>query len=525
VYDHPVGSRLAVAAIVLVALAAVVHSWTVFSQVVDEPAHVAAGVEWLDAGTYALDRQHPPLARIFSGIGPMLRGATYVPRGHWTFTGNAILYGNGSYVATLASARAGTLVFFLLACAIVYVWTRKLYGEGAAIAALLLFATQPAVIAHAALATTDMAAAATVLAALFALHAWMERSTTGRAALLGVAIAAALTAKFSAVVFLPAAFVAVVLGARPSPAFGTLSPQAGRGTHEGSVARAPFSPPRGEKVPKADEGSAITILVTLFIAILGILAVYRFQAGFLEGIAEVRAHNRGGHPSYLFGEVRREGWWIYFPVALWFKSTIPLLLAFAYGAYGMIRKRAVSWIPLAAGAAILVVAMMSRISIGVRHVLVLYPLMAMIAAYGIVQLRRPLAALVVIAQLGSFALAHPDHLAYFNITAGRDPSRILLDSNLDWGQDVLRLEKAAARHGIDTLHVAIFTSADLRKHRLPPLRPLRPFVPAKGWIAISEMQLKDLGARDRPRGGYDWLLRYEPVERVGKSILLYRIHE
>jgi hypothetical protein len=36
----------------------------------------------------------------------------------------------------------------------------------------------------------------------------------------------------------------------PSPAFGTLSPQAGRGDSTRS-----FSPPRGEKVPKADEGS------------------------------------------------------------------------------------------------------------------------------------------------------------------------------------------------------------------------------------------------------------------------------
>ncbi len=261
-----------------------------------------------------------------------------------------------------------------------------------------------------------------------------------------------------------------------------------------------------------------TLFVAAAIAILGVLALYRFDAAaFLRGIQDLRAHNAQGHPSYLFGEVRREGWWYYFPVALWFKSTLPLLVAFAFG----IRKRTASLV--AAFAVILAIAMLSRISIGVRHVLPLYPLMAIIAAYGITQLRKPLAIAVVVAQLATFALAHPDHLAYFNVTAGRDPSRILLDSNLDWGQDLLRLEKACAKHGIRELHLAYFGSADLRRHHLPRLARLQPGVPVTGWIAISEMHLKDLGARNRPRGAYDWLLQHQPVERVGKSILLYRV--
>ncbi|HET8774937.1 MAG TPA: hypothetical protein VFP80_14140, partial [Thermoanaerobaculia bacterium] len=254
------------------------------------------------------------------------------------------------------------------------------------------------------------------------------------------------------------------------------------------------------------------------VAILGILAIYRFDAAaLLRGVQDLRAHNAQGHPSYLFGEVRREGWWYYFPVALWFKTTLPLLAAFALG----VRKRTAALV--GAFAAILAIAMFSRISIGVRHVLPLYPLMAIIAAYGVTQLRKPLAVAVVVAQLATFALAHPDHLAYFNVTAGRDPSRILLDSNLDWGQDLLRLEKTCKERGIGELSIAYFGSADLSRHHLPRLTRLRPFVPATGWIAISEMHLKDLGARNRPRGAYDWLLRYEPVERVGKSILLYRV--
>jgi 4-amino-4-deoxy-L-arabinose transferase-like glycosyltransferase len=462
--------RVAAGAIVLVAIAAIVHTWTVFSQTVDEPAHVAAGAEWL-SGTYELDPQHPPLARILVAIGPLLRGAHYEPREHWVFSGNAILYGAGNYLATLASARAGTLVFFLLGCWIVFAWTRSLWGDHAALVALTFFALQPTILGHAGLATTDMAAAATMIAAMYAV-------AFASPVVMGLAIAAAIASKFSAIVFLPA----VLLGVRRQ--------------------RLRLS----------------TAAIAAGIAILAVLAIYRFDAAaFVRGIQDLRTHNAEGHPSYLFGEVRREGWWYYFPVALWFKTSLPLLVAFAIG----IRKRTASLV--AAFALILAIAMLSRISIGVRHVLPLYPLMAIVAAYGVMQLRRPFAIAVVVAQIATFVLAHPDHLAYFNLTSGRDPSRILLDSNLDWGQDLLRLENACAKHGIGELHIAYFGSADLRRHRLPKLALLRSFTPVRGWIAISEMHLEDLGARNRKRGAYDWLKNYEPVERVGKSILLYRV--
>jgi hypothetical protein len=459
------------AIIVVLAALAIVHTWTIFSQTIDEPAHISAGVQLLDQGRYTIDQQHPPLARAFIGIGPILRGAHYRELPHWLHAGNAILYGTGDYLATLASARAGTLVFFLLGCFVVFAWAERL---SAGVAALVFFALQPTVLAHAGVATTDMAAAATIAAALFAFTSWLDRPTHGRAAILGIAILAALTAKFSSVVFLPSAFVAILLVRRSK------------------------------------------LRASLWIAFAISLAVL-FVPGFVEGVNELRAHNRGGHPAYLFGEVRRDGWWYYFPIALWFKSTLPLLIAFALG----VRKRTADLV--AAIVAILLVAMASRISIGVRHVLPLYPLLAIVAGYGVMQLRRSFAIPLIAAQVLSFALAHPDHLAYFNVTAGGDPSRILLDSNLDWGQDLLRLEDACARHRIETLHIALFTSANPRRHALPQVVPLRPFTPAHGWIAISEMQRKDVGARGRLRGGYDWLLRHEPVERIGKSILLYHV--
>src|SRR5262249_9096117 len=106
-------SGLAIGAAAL-GVAAIVHQWTVFSQTLDEPAHVSAGGARIDAGGFELDPHrrllatspHPPLARVLLGLGPYLRGARHERWPNWILAGNAILYGNGDYMATLASARA-----------------------------------------------------------------------------------------------------------------------------------------------------------------------------------------------------------------------------------------------------------------------------------------------------------------------------------------------------------------------------------------------------------------------------------
>jgi hypothetical protein len=125
-------------------------------------------------------------------------------------------------------------------------------------------------------------------------------------------------------------------------------------------------------------------------------------------------------------------------------------------------------------------------------------------------------------QLGSSLAAHPDYLAYFNELAGKHPERILVDSDLDWGQDLLRLvEELRARH-VERVAIAYNGSADLSRHGLPAFRPLVPHQPTTGWIAISEMRLK-IGEGRPPYDEFAWLEAYEPVARVGRSIRLYYV--
>jgi len=172
----------------------------------------------------------------------------------------------------------------------------------------------------------------------------------------------------------------------------------------------------------------------------------------------------------------------------------------------------------------LVPAMTAGINIGLRHILPLYPLLAICAAYAAATWWRPNALRWVVAILLGWyfvatAIAHPDYLAYFNELAGAHPEEIATDSNLDWGQDIQRLDDFVRREKIEHLHVAVF--GNWQRFSMPAELLVRG-TPATGWIAVSEVELK-LGGRNDRGEGYEWLNAYKPVRRIGKSIRVYYI--
>src|ERR1035438_288822 len=98
--------------------------------------------------------------------------------------------------------------------------------------------------------------------------------------------------------------------------------------------------------------------------------------------------------------------------------------------------------PAVLTATILAVNLPTSLNIGVRYMLPLYPLLALTAGIGTVWLwrrYRMAATILVVWTALSCAAAHPDYLAYFNELGGTHPERILVDSDLVWGQDMARL--------------------------------------------------------------------------------------
>jgi hypothetical protein len=250
---------------------------------------------------------------------------------------------------------------------------------------------------------------------------------------------------------------------------------------------------------------------------------------FIAGLEVLTIHNQAGHPAYLLGRYADHGWWYYFPVILFFKTPLAFLLLWATGFVLLVRTpgtRAFALLPIV----MLIPPMLGGIDIGIRHVLPLYPLMAIQSAVAVSTLwnaaRARIAwragAIILLAWLFiRGAVAHPDYLADFNEFAGNHPERIATDSNLDWGQDLLRLARYAKRQDIQPLYISYFGSVDpsrlgVHAEDLPIDRRVH------GWVAISEMRMR-LGPPDDRGGAYRWLEQLTPEQRIGKSIRLYRV--
>lgn len=201
----------------LIALIRVASTYRHTSQLFDEPCHVAASIELLDHHTYKLDPVHPPLARIAIGIPLYLAGERY-PRisaaeaatADYNVFGNHIRYDSGHYVRNLILARVAMLPFLLVLSYLVFLWARRVFGTLAGLVSLALITTTPIVLALAGMAYTDMVAATTQFAALFAFTYWLGQPSKRSTLLFGVAIGFALMSKLTSLIFLPAGALAII---------------------------------------------------------------------------------------------------------------------------------------------------------------------------------------------------------------------------------------------------------------------------------------------------------------------------
>jgi hypothetical protein len=100
----------------------------------------------------------------------------------------------------------------------------------------------------------------------------------------------------------------------------------------------------------------------------------------------------------------------------------------------------------------------------------------------------------------------------------RNGGRHILDSNIDWGQDVFYLEKWCLQHPeVTKISTAIWGSYSLEQTKIPtksmpPINNLQ-----SGWYALSVNNLYDQEKQ------YRYFLNLKPVARAGHSIYIYHV--
>jgi hypothetical protein len=263
---------------------------------------------------------------------------------------------------------------------------------------------------------------------------------------------------------------------------------------------------------------------------------------YLYGVLRFARHSERRR-AFLLGEQSDEGWWYYFPVTLALKTPLPLLLlagaAAALGLFDWRRHARDAWLWLPP-IAYLALSMSRSLNIGHRHLLPLVPFVLLGAARAFVALwrrGRPAArgalVLLLVWYGASVLRVHPHYLAYFNELVRPDEGhRFLVDSNLDWGQDLPGLKAYMDRNGIAKLKLSYFGTAEPRFYGIqcerlpgypPPPDPVGAVEPGD-VVAVSATNLEGVYLSDDPDALrlMRRLKRQTPLATIGYSILVYR---
>jgi hypothetical protein len=259
-------------------------------------------------------------------------------------------------------------------------------------------------------------------------------------------------------------------------------------------------------------------------------------------LTQAKSENRA---AFLAGQYSTKGWWYFFPLAFSIKtpeSIIALFLAgvclCAIGRDHFLRDDLYALVPIAG---FLAATMAANLNIGLRHILPIYPFVLLIAGKSVAVLwnaksplfRALLGALCLFAVVESAAI-YPDYLAFFNQLIGgpRNGNKYLVDSNLDWGQDLKGLKRWMTRNNVQHINLSYFGTADPAYYKInyTPL-PGAPFYAEQsakmpvlpGLVAVSATNLRGVYFADSWRDFYSPLLKMKPVAVIGYSIYVYQV--
>ena len=528
----------------------------------DEPVHILSGYFDVFAHNAIVNIEHPPLMKILAGLGlTVLRlppPPARVPMGaRFTDYGHDFLFrGPVSADAIAAAARAPFLLVLAGLLATVFFEARLRYGNGPALFAVALLAFDPNIVAHAGVVHTDLGAALTFLLSVLAWER-ARRWGGGRLALAVAALGLALATKFSAVYLIPIlllqGFIAVRREPDPGPAMvRMLGRFAAVASGAFLVVLTVYALVTARMNP-ADQRQVIHEMVARRGA-PGLSAAIERIAGFsaplghyLGGLASVARQNvEGGGVNYLFGKVSVTGFPLYFFVAFLAKSTLAFLIVTALLLISLARSseaRCEALLFLLPVGVLFLASIGSSYNIGVRHMLPVYPFLALSAAGLFARLRHGprrrtavwLMAALPILSATEIARIHPHELSYFNALAGGPVGgrRVLSDSNLDWGLDLKRLAAEMRLRGASKPTVAYFGGDDALSRLGVPDFVAEPAVRGR-LVAVSAFYLTEGPAYWRYHGApqvaeaFEHLFaeiaaRGRPAGRVGHSIDLFEL--
>ncbi len=541
----------------------------------NEPDHILAGYRYWQVRDLGINSEHPPLVKWLAAA-PLLRLPLNVPQvprrtSKWEANVAGRRFLSANHADVLLRARLAASVLTLLLGALLFEAASGMFGPEPALLALALFVFEPNSLAHGALVTTDMGLACCLFAAVYAFYRYVKQSSALRLVECGFMTGLVFAAKHSGILVIPilAALAAaeVLMGRRPLSGPGpTLRRKlASRGRHALRLAAACVAmgviavgvlwsfyafrfqarPDNLKMTPSlADYVKEMNHPIESRI-ILGLERRRVLPESYLYGLADVLMVSAGPRPAFLFGKLYLQGRWFYFPAVFLIKSTLGflalLLLTLAAKTLSRPEVRR-EFVFLTLPPVLYFAFSLTRgLNVGVRHILPVYPFLLVLAGAGAWTLVRRqggwayVVPVFIALHVVSSLRAYPDYLAYSNEAWGGPAKtyRVLTDSNVDWGQDLVATKRYLDEHRIRDCWMAYFGSADPGDYKIPCKLLPDPFavwwgksvdvVPqvAHGTVLISATEAAGTFWGPGELNPYEQFLKARPVENLGGSILVF----
>jgi hypothetical protein len=568
------------------------------SVIYDELEHVTAGYSYLKTGDGWLNVWHPPLIKdvaalplLFANLhDPFRLSCWYSHRKREVIDRFFFQLGNDAQTI-IRIARIPMILGALLFLGYFYLRVRREYGESVALPSLLLLGASPSVIAHARFVHSDVPATAMFFVSICAFVEFLRKPSKKTFFIAAACTSIGLLTKASLTVLFPfylMASLAWVLVGFSNEAKGKdrifLLRRFGLYTagilgifligvivivavYQAHIQNMSpwFQKSYNDICFKRHQDALLPKMITAG----GEAPATRGISWYMTGVLAQTFHLLDGHegPSNLFDRFYFGGRPWYFPVLLVTKEPLGSLgmVAFAMFAIGWVLWKARSSIKtkdlirknfLAVAGLIFVlfytcIAASTNLNIGFRHFLPILPFMYVGVCLIVVRWLNKyapnnsrlylLAKILPVLTCLSAICAWPGYLSYFNEMAGSTERGYLiaLDSNYDWGTDLLRLKNYVRAHGEKFVYMQYYDHGHDRLYMGDVAKPLKfdaPLasgqliaVPASRWRKILQDSRADaitINSRQFPTiddpGMMNWFLNLKPVGKAGESIMLFK---
>ncbi len=556
-------SKLCVLSVIFVLLTVqfIVGALTAASLTVthDEYWHIPVGLLNWKTGRFDWEPLNPPLLRMW-GTWPLLFVGAESPQSNRTGDlgqfGDEFLQANPDrYERLVFWARLPIVLLMVATGALLARWAWEWHGPAAACLVAWLWTRDPTVLGHGSLLTTDVGAAACWTATLYAAWKFAVQPNRRWGVILGLALGLSQAAKFTNVLLLPLVIAVWVIEwwpcsrTRESSEGGRLFAVIRLRLHLVAIVigvawlslngaflfRGTLTPLKSFEFQSRSARAWQTGL--------GVLAALPvpLPRDYVVGIDRQKAVMEAEHPVFLDLEWSTKPFPRYYVMTLVYKLPHATQLVLFGGLIATLWRRVrlrsgIACCLLPAGV-LLLAASWSGMQLGIRYVLPVLPLLFLFAARIVEDWTWPAhrfrtVALIVLLAIFDPWHVHPEYLAYFNELAGgvEGGREHLLDSNLDWGQDLHELKRFLDEHPVEPLSLAYFGTLppeSLGIHYQPP-----PPQPRPGWHVVSAnfVMGRPHVIRDG-RGGsravgldeFGYFRGFTPKRRLGASLDVYHL--